>query len=147
MTKNSLLINYGKEVQNLHQWFAFKGRGAHFPGSACNNDSTFFLHSGMYFCYSKYKFLKDSGTSKDFELKFTLNLDTYTQSKDTWLGIGKQTAVLSFLAIITISLQVCKYCYQQCSHCWILSRKRDVENRNCNITLFPSFLLCLSSTL
>lgn len=42
MTKNSLLINYGKEVQNLHQWFAFKGRGTDFPGSACNNDSTFF---------------------------------------------------------------------------------------------------------
>ena len=55
-----------------------------------------FFHLGMYFCYSKYKFLKDSGTSQDFELKFTLNLDTYTQSKDTWLGIGKQLAILSF---------------------------------------------------
>lgn len=44
----------------------------------------------MYFCYSKYTFLNDSGTSKDFELKFTLDLDTYTQSKETWLGLGKR---------------------------------------------------------
>lgn len=43
----------------------------------------------MYFCYSKYKFLKDSGTSQDFELKFTFDLDNYTKSKDTWLGLGK----------------------------------------------------------
>ena len=93
-----------------------------FPDLLVIMTALFFLHSGMYFCYSKYKFLKDSGTSKDFELKFTLNLDTYTQSKDTWLGIGKQTVVLSFLAIITISLQGCKYCYRQCSHCWILSQ-------------------------
>ena len=42
----------------------------------------------MYFCYSKYKFLKDSGTSQDFELKFTFDLDSYAQSKDTWLGLG-----------------------------------------------------------
>lgn len=44
----------------------------------------------MYFCYSKYKFLNDSGTSEDFELKFTLDLDTYTQSKETWLALGKR---------------------------------------------------------
>ena len=44
---------------------------------------------GMYFCYSKYKFLEDSGTSQEFELKFTFNLDSYTKSKETWLGLGK----------------------------------------------------------
>lgn len=49
-----------------------------------------YLSTGMYFCYSKYKFLNDTGTSEDFELKFTLDLDTYTQSKETWLGLGKR---------------------------------------------------------
>ena len=45
--------------------------------------------AGMYCCYSKYKFLQDSGTSQDFELKFTFNLDAYTNSKETWLVLGK----------------------------------------------------------
>lgn len=62
---------------------------------------------GMYFCYSKYKFLKDSGTSQDFELKFTLNLDTYTQSKDTWLGIGIFLTVL-LVILLLIVLVLCK---------------------------------------
>lgn len=57
---------------------------------------------GMYFCYSKYKFLKDSGTSKDFELKFTLNLDTYTQSKDTWLGIGIFLTILLVILLLIV---------------------------------------------
>lgn len=43
----------------------------------------------MYYCYSKYKFLEDSGTSQEFELKFTFDLDSYTQSKETWPGLGK----------------------------------------------------------
>ena len=44
---------------------------------------------GMYACYTKYKFLEDSGTSEDFKLKFTFDLSSYTKSKDTWLGIGE----------------------------------------------------------
>ena len=56
----------------------------------------------MYFCYSKYKFLEDTGTS--VELKFTFDLDSYTQSKDTWLGLGKwhSAAILCFYAEVTL---------------------------------------------
>ena len=43
----------------------------------------------MYFCYSKYKFLVDSGTSEDFELRFTFDLDSYANSKETWLALGE----------------------------------------------------------
>ncbi|KAK2566944.1 Choline transporter-like protein 2 [Acropora cervicornis] len=47
------------------------------------------LIAGMYCCYSKYKFLEDSGTSQDFQLKFTFDLDVYTNSKETWLVLGQ----------------------------------------------------------
>lgn len=57
---------------------------------------------GMYFCYSKYKFLNDSGTSEDFELKFTLDLDTYTQSKETWLGLGIFLTVLLVILLLIV---------------------------------------------
>lgn len=63
----------------------------------------------MYFCYSKYKFLKDSGTSQEFELKFTFDLDSYTKSKETWLGLGKWSAVLASLnifATVVLILQI-----------------------------------------
>ncbi|XP_068728860.1 choline transporter-like protein 4 [Montipora capricornis] len=52
---------------------------------------------GMYYCFSKYKFLQDSVTSQDFELKFTFNLDVYTNSKETWLGLG---IILTILLVI-----------------------------------------------
>ncbi|XP_073243444.1 choline transporter-like protein 4 isoform X2 [Porites lutea] len=57
---------------------------------------------GMYFCYSKYKFLNDTGTSADFELKFTLDLDTYTQSKETWLGLGIFLTVLLVILLLIV---------------------------------------------
>lgn len=62
---------------------------------------------GMYFCYSKYKFLKDSGTSQDFELKFTFDLDSYTKSQDTWLGLGIFLTVL-LVILLLIVLVLCK---------------------------------------
>ncbi|XP_078343267.1 choline transporter-like protein 4 isoform X2 [Oculina patagonica] len=62
---------------------------------------------GMYFCYAKYKFLEDSGTSQDFELKFTTDLDSYTNSKDTWLGLGIFLTVL-LVILLLIVLVLCK---------------------------------------
>lgn len=55
--------------------------------SSANSYLLFWI--GMYACYSKYKFLADSGTSEDFQLKFTFDLSSYSKSKDTWLGIGE----------------------------------------------------------
>lgn len=55
---------------------------------------------GMYFCYSKYKFLEDTGTS--VELKFTFDLDSYTQSKDTWLGLGIFLTVLLVILLLIV---------------------------------------------
>ncbi|XP_065067875.1 choline transporter-like protein 4 isoform X2 [Rhopilema esculentum] len=43
---------------------------------------------GIYYCFAKYKYLVDSGTSKDIVWKFTLNLDNYTRSKNTWMVLG-----------------------------------------------------------
>ncbi|XP_067057187.1 choline transporter-like protein 4 isoform X1 [Acropora muricata] len=56
------------------------------------------LIAGMYCCYSKYKFLQDSGTSQDFQLKFTFDLDVYKNSKETWLVLG------IFLAVVFVIL-------------------------------------------
>ncbi len=47
------------------------------------------IFPGIYFCFNKYKYLVDSGTSQDIVWKFTINLTNYTQSKDTWMVIGE----------------------------------------------------------
>ena len=48
-----------------------------------------YIFPGIYFCFNKYKYLVDSGTSQDIVWKFTINLTNYTQSKDTWMVIGE----------------------------------------------------------
>ncbi|KAJ7334391.1 hypothetical protein OS493_014702 [Desmophyllum pertusum] len=55
---------------------------------------------GMYFCYSKYMFLNDSGTSQEF--KFTFDLDNYRKSKDTWLGLGIFLTVLLVILLLIV---------------------------------------------
>ena len=43
---------------------------------------------GIYRCFAKYKYLVDSGTSQDIVWKFSLNLDNFTRSKNTWMVLG-----------------------------------------------------------
>lgn len=57
---------------------------------------------GMYFCFSKYKFLEDSGTSQEFELKFTFDLDSYTKSKETWLALGILLSILFVILFLIV---------------------------------------------
>ncbi|XP_015753847.1 PREDICTED: choline transporter-like protein 2 [Acropora digitifera] len=60
------------------------------------------LIAGMYCCYSKYKFLQDSGTSQDFQLKFTFDLDVYKNSKETWLVLGIFLAILFVILFLIV---------------------------------------------
>ncbi|XP_031574217.1 choline transporter-like protein 4 isoform X2 [Actinia tenebrosa] len=61
---------------------------------------------GMYWCFSKFKMLNDSGESKPFELKFTVDLSTYKDSKETWLALGILLSIM-LVIILLILLVMC----------------------------------------
>ncbi|KAK3747927.1 hypothetical protein QZH41_008845, partial [Actinostola sp. cb2023] len=61
---------------------------------------------GMYWCFSKYKELNDSGKSQKFELKFTVDLSSYGNSKETWLALGILLTIL-LIVVLLIVLVLC----------------------------------------
>eukprot|EP00794_Sanderia_malayensis_P015860 gene15860-17458_t len=58
---------------------------------------------GIYFCFKKYKYLSDSGTSKDIVWKFSFNLSNFTQSKNTWLTFGIVLLVMFIILFLIMA--------------------------------------------
>jgi len=58
---------------------------------------------GIYQCFKKYKYLVDSGKSQDILWKFSLNLDNYTRSKNTWMVLGIGLCIFFIILLLIMA--------------------------------------------